>query len=506
MTSFGGRLERICRGAVVVSLCSLALPSCERVETKEERLARAAREGDIAAVERLLADGADPNLKDPNGVTPLLIAAERGDVANVEALIKRGAAVNATDVHGQTPLMASAWFFRPAVVVALLRHGADPCLKSRDGRTALVGSLLRSDQSYASAEQQTQVIEALRVVDCDRKRPAQASAPPPAIVTPPTGIGDWQRLAFIAGYLDMFGNVMADRGGKSTGDRYVQRAEMMRDLARSRSTSQQQFVQNVDEGIRRAMNDYNSLDGRLLAIQVIEYENEGLLLWVKLMEQPGAPGPDPSAKIPSIPPYTSAEAAAEPPAADGSTPPIVEQWQAFVQQLPQDSVSAAESINNVYATNGIPFSYWVVRGVEPSALSNLNVQPHPCGRVAVVQAATIPPPGDKRVDSDMVYEVDKAGRTIRSWPVPVDHAPDGVDGDELLLPSHASRRKDLSIAVKPDGRYRVVPARGNRATPAREMCPPHTLLGGSAYAQCMLVRDDASQQTGRYLVYEAPCS
>jgi hypothetical protein len=507
MTSFGRRLEGICCGAVVVTLGSLALASCEWVETKEERLVKAARGGDVVAVERLLAEGADPNRKDANGVTPLLIAAERGDAASVAALIKRGAAVNAADIHGQTPLMLSAWSFRPAVVIALLRHGADPCLKSGDGRTALVGSLLRSDQLNPSAEQQREVIEVLRAIDCDNKRAAaRTPAAPAAIVSPANATGEPQRLAFIVGYLDLFGNVMNDRGGSATGNRLVERAEMMRNVARSRSASQEEFRRNVDEGIRRAMNDYNSLDGRLLAIRVIEYENEGLLLWLKLIEQSNAAAtPDPSEKTPSSAPYTSAEASAEPPAADGSTPAIVEQWQAFVQQLPQDSASAAESINNAYATSGIPFSYWVVRNADPSTLTGLNLQPHPCGRTAVLTSPTIPPP-DNRIDSDRVFEVDKAGRTIQSWQVPVDRTPEGLEGDELLIPSHAGNRKDFVIAVKPDGRYHARAAPADRRTPARVMCPPHGLFQGSAYAQCVLVPADGSAQTVRYLVYEAPCS
>lgn len=176
MTSSRNRLGHVC-GTVVAVTSSLALASCE-LETKEQRLAKAARGIDIVSVERLLAEGADPNSKDANGVTPLLIAAERGDVLSVEALIKRGAAVNSVDVHGRTPLMLSAWSFRAVVVDALLRHGADPCLKSGDGRTALEGSLLAGNQPDASAVQRRQVIETLKAVNCDDKRPVQASAPP----------------------------------------------------------------------------------------------------------------------------------------------------------------------------------------------------------------------------------------------------------------------------------------------------------------------------------------
>ncbi|XP_027746148.1 BRCA1-associated RING domain protein 1 [Empidonax traillii] len=57
--------------------------------------------GDVAAVEQLLTNGADPNVKDNAGWTPL------GDVAAVEQLLTNGADPNVKDNAGWTPLPVS---------------------------------------------------------------------------------------------------------------------------------------------------------------------------------------------------------------------------------------------------------------------------------------------------------------------------------------------------------------------------------------------------------------
>jgi hypothetical protein len=495
------------------------------------------RKGDVARTKELLAGGADPletcsdlvSASVSGGVLmgmermPALLIAARGEEPTlIELLLAAHAPVDARDEDGQTALMVAARGAYARVVKTLLSMGANANERDKRGRTAL---MLVNDEPSLSATMQNaaglkdaadttlrktfaagvEIVDALLAAGADVD--AVDSAGRTALLlartsgrthivnallkadTVPDGNPASEsalRLAFLAGYLDLFGNALADRGGKEAGGKYVTRAGMMRDAAQRNIPSHEEFLRNVDDGIQRAMNDDTSLDNRVLVQMVLDHEREGLALLISLA---GA---------------SSGGAGAETDSA-GSNPESVDQLQAFVEQLPQGSTAAAAALNETYATSGIPFWYWVARGAEPTALAGVHVRPHPCGRVAVLQSPTILLKRTS-IDSDVVFEVDKAGRTIRSWPVPVDQTPDGVDGDELLLPLFTGGRKDLSIAVKPNGRYRVVPARGNRTAPARAMCPPHTLLGGSAYAQCMLVRDDASQQTGRYLVYEAPCS
>jgi ankyrin repeat protein len=65
-------------------------------------LVEAVRRGDVQEVARLLAAGADPNVKDPDGDAPLHIAAEQCRVEVAELLLKHGADPNARDEHGFT--------------------------------------------------------------------------------------------------------------------------------------------------------------------------------------------------------------------------------------------------------------------------------------------------------------------------------------------------------------------------------------------------------------------
>jgi ankyrin repeat protein len=84
----------------------------------------AARQGDLAAVERLLADGTPVDERGRNAETPLMAAALAGEVAVAELLIARGADVMARNKGGLTPLHAAAYSGSEAVARLLLEHGA----------------------------------------------------------------------------------------------------------------------------------------------------------------------------------------------------------------------------------------------------------------------------------------------------------------------------------------------------------------------------------------------
>jgi ankyrin repeat protein len=55
-------------------------------------------------IQLLLEKGADSNLGDNDGRTPLAWAAEKGREETVKILLENGANVNSTDNYGQTPL------------------------------------------------------------------------------------------------------------------------------------------------------------------------------------------------------------------------------------------------------------------------------------------------------------------------------------------------------------------------------------------------------------------
>jgi ankyrin repeat protein len=84
----------------------------------------AAKKGDLAAVEKLLAEGADVDERGRNAETPLMAAALAGKVAVAELLIARGADVMARNAGGFTPLHAATYSGSKEVVRLLLDNGA----------------------------------------------------------------------------------------------------------------------------------------------------------------------------------------------------------------------------------------------------------------------------------------------------------------------------------------------------------------------------------------------
>jgi hypothetical protein len=118
------------------------------------RLQAAAREGDTAGVEALLAQGAATNVRDGQGLTPLHFAVQRADARMVGMLLAHGADVNAADAFRRTPLYLAAeptgWAWRSdgvavqdgalgavEVCEALLKAGADPNVAGPAGVTPL---------------------------------------------------------------------------------------------------------------------------------------------------------------------------------------------------------------------------------------------------------------------------------------------------------------------------------------------------------------------------------
>lgn len=74
----------------------------------------------------LLAKGADPNIRDGQGETPMMTALLGGFVPGVELLLKRGGNVNLGNSRGETPLIRAVQLRNPEAVRLLLANGADP--------------------------------------------------------------------------------------------------------------------------------------------------------------------------------------------------------------------------------------------------------------------------------------------------------------------------------------------------------------------------------------------
>jgi len=106
--------------------------------------------GDETYLRYLLAKGADPNLRDGKGNTPMLLAVNKGLTSFIPILAGVGGNPNLGNTGGETPLIRAAQNRDVAMVRALLAAGADPDQTdtlagmsardyvNRDGRNAML--------------------------------------------------------------------------------------------------------------------------------------------------------------------------------------------------------------------------------------------------------------------------------------------------------------------------------------------------------------------------------
>jgi ankyrin repeat protein len=105
---------------------------------EKDRKLLAAASGDVEAVKRLLAQGANFNFRDKHGETPLHRAAKFGGLETARLLITSGADVNAATMYGHTPLHDAAfWSHGTGVAELLVASGADIEARTGVGSTPL---------------------------------------------------------------------------------------------------------------------------------------------------------------------------------------------------------------------------------------------------------------------------------------------------------------------------------------------------------------------------------
>jgi hypothetical protein len=93
--------------------------------------------GEKSIVQLLLAAGADVDARDKNGATPLHHAAFLGHMRAAKHLLAGGAGVNVRDVRGETPLHEAVKSECPELIERLIAKGADINAVDRDGWTPL---------------------------------------------------------------------------------------------------------------------------------------------------------------------------------------------------------------------------------------------------------------------------------------------------------------------------------------------------------------------------------
>lgn len=109
--------------------------------------------GDSTYLRFLLQSGADPNIRDNKGVTPLMLAANTGQEDMVELLLAGKANPNLANASGETPLIRATQRRDLAMMRVLLAHGADP-----DQTDTLAGM---SARDYAARDTRTPALAKL---------------------------------------------------------------------------------------------------------------------------------------------------------------------------------------------------------------------------------------------------------------------------------------------------------------------------------------------------------
>lgn len=106
----------------------------------------------VARVARLIAAGADVDLADKHGFTPLHFAAQGNAAEAVRLLLAAGAVVDLPDEFGDTPLWRAVSKCRGdgAVIKMLREAGADPYYANKSGVSPI--SLARDVANYDIAQ------------------------------------------------------------------------------------------------------------------------------------------------------------------------------------------------------------------------------------------------------------------------------------------------------------------------------------------------------------------
>ena len=134
------------------------------ISSGETALHIVTRRRDAVWIKFLTQKGANPNIADRSGVTPIQIASNLGYVEGVEALLKAGALVDDASSSGETALIAAVHRRDISMVRLLLANGANIDHNDNSGRSArdyaglmsggglIVDEFARADEARAQAD------------------------------------------------------------------------------------------------------------------------------------------------------------------------------------------------------------------------------------------------------------------------------------------------------------------------------------------------------------------
>ena len=116
-----------------------------RFSSPQEELLYMASDGSVDDIRRILAQGTNVNWHYGGGVTPLIAAAQNGQTAAVKCLLAAGAKVNDFDTQNDTALMFAIKSQHQSTIQALIDGGADVTLVDMGGVSTLTQAAIYLD-------------------------------------------------------------------------------------------------------------------------------------------------------------------------------------------------------------------------------------------------------------------------------------------------------------------------------------------------------------------------
>jgi ankyrin repeat protein len=107
---------------------------------------------DVVWLVWLLNKGANPNIADRRGVTPLMLASQKGFYDGISSLLAKGARVDEPNDTGETPLILAVHRHDTTMMRALLGAGANPDRTDNSGRSARDYARLEGENSPVFTE------------------------------------------------------------------------------------------------------------------------------------------------------------------------------------------------------------------------------------------------------------------------------------------------------------------------------------------------------------------
>ena len=138
---------------ISVAVCLIGIASTASAGDVEA-LYKAAGDGDSTQVTALLDSGMDVNGRTCTGSYALNNAAVENEIEVIKILLERGANPNVQNLQGDTPLICATKYAggKPATVKLLIEAGTDSAKRDDDGKTAL---------DYAKEKEQKEAISLL---------------------------------------------------------------------------------------------------------------------------------------------------------------------------------------------------------------------------------------------------------------------------------------------------------------------------------------------------------